>query len=338
MSLEEKLEQHEIDVRLVVNSHVHLPQSLTVDRLMSRPADHHTLLPLDILKNTLPLIKISNFLRQTSAAQGMSVLLPVERHNIHGEESLLYCSNQHVLQLAQTHPDQFVPFGSLDLSADDAPIHVEKLADAGILGIKYHAVEGYPLVREGKVTPNVADTFEVMQQRNLPLTVHLGDTPFPGVDLENARPTMLIPIAKAFPKLRLMITHFATPLHLEAFWVASCFDNVFYDTAEYPLYWTANRLNPYGPLLSPLHTQRIGSHKIVYGTDFPMPTLTLRHGKIELEVHRLSYYLEKFLDLPRSYFSTTEKRQILCENVFHYLGRSREEIIQNNSSIRMDGA
>lgn len=91
---------------------------------------------------------------------------------------------------------------------------------------------------------------------------------------------MLIPIFNKFPKLRIMLTHFGTPLHMEAFWVASRYENAFMDTAEYLIYWKPHPDNPYGPLLSPLHTKRIGYQKFIFGTDFPMPTLKEIGGKM----------------------------------------------------------
>ena len=332
MQLESLYEKYDLDSRLIVNSHVHLPQFSAGTSLPSAE-DGHALLPQSLVRDTLALIEPETYLEVSRPQQGISVLLPVERHNIHGEASLLYCSNQRILALAAAHPENFIPFCSLDMSSEDAPAVLDALHSSGMLGVKYHAVEGYPLVAEGRVLPNVARVLDRMQELNMPLTLHLGDTPFKGVDLENARPAMLIPIAKAFPRLRLMITHFGTPMHMEAFWVASCFDNVFYDTAEYPLYWQDHRLNPYGPLLSPLHTMRTGAHKIVFGTDFPMPTLVQRGDKVTLEKHDLSHYIGEFLSLPDLYFTADQKHDILCRNVFRYLGLSREEIVQRNRKI-----
>ena len=175
----------------------------------------------------------------------------------------------------------------------------------------------------------------VMEELRMPLVVHTGDTPFQHVNLEHADPKMLIPIANDFPKLNILITHFATPLHFDAFWIASRYDNIFMDTAEYPLYWTNHPLNPYGPLLSPLHTKRIGIHKFIFGTDFPMPTLVQNKNKIQSVSHHIGYYLNSLLDLPDEYLTPAEKKQILTQNVWSFLGKSRKEIIESNKKIEI---
>jgi predicted TIM-barrel fold metal-dependent hydrolase len=313
--------------REIVNSHVHLPE-LNSHLLDSLSNSNHSLLPKDIAMNTIPLIDPDNYIK-TIKYVGKSILLPIGIHNLLGDYCPIYASNKFILKLAEKYPNSIIPFGSLNLADKNASDTIKKLESKGIVGIKYHALEGYSLL-------DCSNALQTLEELNLPIVVHLGDTPFPKVNLDHARPSMIIPILNKFPKLRVMITHFGTPLHFEAFWIASRYENAFMDTAEYPLYWTPHPDNPYGPLLSPLHTKRVGMHKFVFGTDFPMPTLKQIDGKFKIIVHDVQEYLGAFLNLPDNYFTPEEKKSVLCENVWKFIGKSKHEVEDSNRNILVE--
>jgi predicted TIM-barrel fold metal-dependent hydrolase len=298
----------------VVNCHVHLPE-LNEGNIGFYNSEGHAMMPKAVLSATLPLLKPSTFIEKYRSILGRSIVLPVGAHNFDGKASPLYASNSYVLDLSHKFPESVIPFGSfpLNLSCSDIENALYDAKKDGIMGVKYHAVEGYAL-------KDCYDALGFLEELSLPLVVHLGDTPFEQVDLSNADPKMLIPIANKFPKLRMLITHFATPLHFDAFWVASRYKNIYMDTAEYPVYWTAHADNPYGPLLSPLHTKRVGVDKIIFGTDFPMPTFEKTPSGYITRVHNLEHYLLSFLELPKSYFTDNEKKQVLCDNYKKFLG------------------
>jgi len=323
-NLIKKLQSKDINPADIIDIHVHLPllNEQNTEQVVENP---HALIPADIVKETFGIVEPEIFIENYNSIIGGIGLLPVEGHNLYGESSPMFSPNSRVLDLAKKFPDFIIPFASVNMKEKDSPDRIRELFDRGIAGIKYHALEGYSL-------SDCDHALEAIAGLNLPLIVHLGDTPFPHVDLNDAHPGILIPIANKFPNLRMLITHFATPLHNEAFWIASRYENIYMDVAEYPVYWSPHPLNPYGPLLSPLNTKRVGVHKFVFGTDFPMPTLKLDNGTVKAYVHDIAYYLESFLDLPDNFFSDKEKNLILTKNVWDFLGRTREEICNRNRS------
>ncbi len=323
----EKLNRYDIDPFDVIDIHVHIPELNNDTRkiLVEHP---HSLIPADVVKETFGDLNIESFRKKFGEILGACALLPVEEHNIFGKACPVYCSNTTVLKYARQYPEFIIPFGSVNLQDENSKEQLKKLHQKGIIGIKYHALEGYAL-------SDCYPALEELEKLKMPLVVHTGDTPFQNVDLNHANPLMLIPIANDFPKLNILITHFATPMHNEAYWIASRYDNIFMDIAEYPVYWTSDTLNPYGPLLSPLHTKRIGIHKFIFGTDYPMPTLVKQGNKIRTVSHDIGYYLSSLLDLPEEYLSPEEKKQIITQNVWSFLGKTRKEIIESNKRITL---
>ena len=324
-NLPEKLKRFDIDPADVIDIHVHIPElsDETKNLLLNQP---HSLIPANIVRETFEDLNFESFKNKFGNILGACALLPVEEHNIFGKACPVYCSNATVLKYAHQFPEFIIPFGSVNLQEKNIAEQLIQLKNKGIIGIKYHALEGYPL----SACYPALNTLEKLQ---MPLIVHTGDTPFQHVNLSHADPKMLIPIANDFPKLKILITHFATPLHNDAFWIASRYENIYMDTAEYPVYWTNHPLNPYGPLLSPLHTKRIGVNKFIFGTDFPMPTLAPVEKKIQSISHHIGYYMNSLLDLPVEYLTKAEKKQILTQNVWSFLGKSRKDIIENNKKI-----
>ncbi len=312
-----------------VNCHVHLPK-ITEELTGSYSSQDHSLLPPHLLQEILPTLDPDHFFAHNP---GMHCVLAVEDHNVLGRACPIYSPNDHVLGLARTYPERVIPFASIPMNEMDAGERIKDFQKRGFVGVKYHALEGYSLYE-------CKEALHTLEDLSLPIIIHLGDTPFPKVNLQHADPRQLINIANEFPHLRMLITHFGTPRHLDAFWIASRYENVYMDTAEYPLYWTPHDDNPYGPLLSPLHTKRIGTHKILFGTDFPMPTMVRNpsSGEVEIKVHEISHYIEEFLALPDHYFSREEKRAILCENIWQFLGKNKSQIFTINHNLKYGGS
>jgi predicted TIM-barrel fold metal-dependent hydrolase len=313
-----------IEEEQIVNIHVHLPL-LSGDLLQTYKEGDHSLLPADILEEIIPQLEPETYFKQF---KGISALYAIEKHNIFGKSCPIYSPNDYVLDICHKYPERVMPFGSLDLRSENIAEEISNIIHQGFIGIKYHALEGYSLEK-------CHEALSLLEKHELPLVIHLGDTPFPNVNLSNADPKNLIYIANKFPSLRMLITHFGTPLHHSAFWVASRYENVFMDTAEYPVYWVNGEDNPYGPLLSPLHTKRVGINKIIFGTDFPMPTLVQdsKTKQISLVNHDIHHYINSIKNLPDHYMNPQEKSEVLSENVWNFLGKQKQEIISCNKKI-----
>lgn len=328
MSLLNDLQRLEINPRDIVNCHVHLPPLHGEALQAAKQSKGHAMLPPDVVQRTIPLVDIEGFHDDNAGLFGSAAILPVGAHNIHGKASVLYTPNEHVLQACKAHPDFYVPFASTDLRAKDAREKIEDLYSKGFAGIKYHALEGYAIT-----DPGCRPTLEKMQELGMPVVMHTGDTPFPGTDLDHAHPREALRVANNYPDLRIMITHFATPYHLDAFAIASRYPNVYLDCAEFPVYWRAHPDNIYGPLLGPMNTRRIGIDKFVFGTDFPMPTFKWLGSRLETVIHSTREYLKAFVDLPGHYFTPAEKKAVLCENFWRFLGRTKAEVVRSNKRL-----
>ncbi len=327
--LQRALEAMRIPLQQIVNCHIHLPEINDLMLENASQSESHVMIPEKIIKDTIPLADPRSFYKKNSEFSGSAVILPVESHNIHGKGSFLYCSNEQVLKLAKRYPEFYIPFMSVNLTDKSAPNRIQELHTQGMQGLKHHAIEGYSLIN-----PLCEPSLKLLEQLEIPIVIHLGDTPFPGVNLEFADPKILITLSNKHPNLNILATHFATPLHNDLFWVASRYPNIFLDTAEFPCYWCSYPENPYGGLLNPLNTRRIGTHKIIFGTDFPMPTFRrTTTGKIEIVVHDPAEYLYEFLNLSDAYITIEEKKKILCENFWNFLRKTRSEVVSSNKKI-----
>jgi len=105
---------------------------------------------------------------------------------------------------------------------------------------------------------------------------HVGITPFGSqCRLSYANPILVDDVAVNFPNLRIMLTHLGTLWSNEAFMVVEKNKNVYIDTAAY--------LYEIEELLTKNLIKRIGSHKIIFGTDYPTP--------YEGQVHDISSFV-----------------------------------------------
>ncbi len=326
--LKQQLQEMQIAPQDIVNGHIHLPELNSEMLVKAQESEGHAMIPRNLVEETISLIDPRDFYRKNREFSGAAAILPVGEHNIHGKGSPLYCSNQRVLQLARRYPEFYIPFASINMTSETAPDQIQELRKSGMVGIKYHAIEGYSLLDSKCVA-----SLRMLEQLGMPLVIHLGDTPFQDVNLDHADPRILIQLANSFPKLRMLATHFATPLHNTLFWIASRYDTIYLDTSEFPCYWQSHPENPYGGLLNPLYTHRIGIHKYIFGTDFPMPTFRRTNTKIEIIAHDTADYLYEFIILPESYLTIEQKRQILCTNFWTFLGKSKPEVISSNQQI-----
>jgi predicted TIM-barrel fold metal-dependent hydrolase len=143
--------------------------------------------------------------------------------------------------------------------------------DMGMRGLKFH-----PPLQD--FYPNDEKFFHLYQAAvdwKIPVVFHVGTTPFGSLSkLSQANPLLIDDVAVTFPELRIVLTHLGTLWHNEAFMVVEKNPCVFIDTAAY-LYEIEH-------LLTADLIARIGENKIIFGTDYPMPSPPLRvHNMID---------------------------------------------------------
>ena len=177
------------------------------------------------------------------------------------------------------HPTRFLGFHVADPVGypDDGPELLEHVVrDLGFRGVK--VFPGY-----NNAYPNDARLFPLyaMAERlEVVVAVHTGYTvTHTGADayapLLAQYPLHLEQVAASFPRLRLIMTHFANPWAREAVQLMRKYDNVYADTAygAFPLSWKVDALvwaKNFGVL-----------HKVLFGSDYP-----LHSPEESLELHR----------------------------------------------------
>ena len=177
------------------------------------------------------------------------------------EAPIVYSSNEYVAKLCAAFPEQLIGFASVLPQRPDAVAVIEHAINGlGLKGIKFHP----PLQN---FYPNDERIFPIYQKAvdlNVPVVFHVGTTPFgPLARLDQANPLLLDEVACAFPKLRIMLTHLGTLWHNEAFMVTEKNSNVYIDTAAY--------IYEIRQILTMDLIERVGAHKFIFGTDYPMP-------------------------------------------------------------------
>lgn len=260
----------------MINAHVHL---IDVPTVMARAGDAF----VDYLKAipafadldaVLPMLSEDEVLRQMDEAG-------IERSILFALYCpLLYASNEFVRDACARHPDRFLGYASVDPHDEQAPAVLERaVREYGLRGLKLHPPlqDFYP--NDRKLWPLYAKADEL----GIPVVFHVGTTPFGHlVKLNQADPLLLDDVACAFPGLAIVLTHLGTLWHHASFMVVEKHPQVYIDTASYP-YEMVELLNEH-------LVQRIGAHKLLFGTDFPMP--------YEGRVHRMADFTDTLARLP----------------------------------------
>ncbi len=241
---------------------------------------------LEDLDSTLELLQPAALIAQMDEAGiSQSVLYAVDA-------PIVYASNDYVSHCCSLFPDRLIGFASVDPNAGEAAlVELERaVCGLGLKGLKLHPPLQHFFPNDQKVFP----IYELAAKLNIPVVFHVGTTPFgPLCRLSHADPILIDDVASEFPNLRIMLTHLGTLWHCEAFMVVEKNPNVFIDTAAY--------VSEIPQILTPELITRVGAHKIIFGTDYPMP-----YAK---QTHRMKDFVEaiRALGLPenvqRAFFS-----------------------------------
>lgn len=259
----------------IINAHVH---AIDLKGMVSRYPDLKLSSGISTLSNfeqTLPLLDPTVLLKQMDEAGiSRSVLFAADA-------PIIYASNEYVASLCKEYPDRFIGFASVDPKKDNSLDVLKKaIEDLGLKGIKFHPPLQNFFVNDHKIYP----IYDWAQKEDLPIVFHIGSTPFGSLcRLSQANPLLLDEIAVDFPYLKIVLTHLGTLWQDEAFMVVEKNPNVFIDTAAY--------LYEIGDIITENLISRIGEDKLIFGTDYPMPSPP--HA-----VHEMKAFVEKIKELP----------------------------------------
>ncbi|MDQ1619165.1 MAG: uncharacterized protein QOE19_1734 [Actinomycetota bacterium] len=109
-----------------------------------------------------------------------------------------------LLPLVEHNPQRFRPVANVNPHLH-FPLAAEarRQLDAGAAALKLHPVHGGFRCDDPQLYP----TYQLLEERGVPLVVHCGTSSFPGSVNEYADPALLLPVARHFPKLDIVLAH-----------------------------------------------------------------------------------------------------------------------------------
>ncbi|MEU8861762.1 amidohydrolase family protein [Streptomyces sp. NPDC050982] len=189
----------------------------------------------------------------------------LDRMDAAGVDMAMVCSlaqrieNDFISSLVAAHPDRFFGFGQVLPQADDAIEEIDRMADAGLVGLKLHpSLHGYHVADHGLLDP----LFEACARRGLMVLINALDDSF-------CAPLAIEEIARDHPQVPTVIAHMGAVWNVpEAIIVAERQPHVYLETSA--------------TLMSDVKRAyaRLGPEKILMGSEWPGSDFDLERMKI----------------------------------------------------------
>ena len=189
----------------------------------------------------------------------------LDRMDAAGVDMAMVCSlaqrieNEFIGKLVAAHPDRFLGFGQVLPQADDAIDEIDRMADAGLVGLKLHpSLHGYHVADHGLLDP----VFEACARRGLLVLINALDDAF-------CAPLAIEEIARDHPQVPTIIAHMGAVWNVpEAIIVAERQPHVYLETSA--------------TLMSDVKRAyaRLGPEKILMGSEWPGSDFDLERMKI----------------------------------------------------------
>ncbi|WP_168120485.1 amidohydrolase family protein [Paenibacillus sp. HB172176] len=172
--------------------------------------------------------------------------------------------NDYVADYVRSDSTRLFGFASVNPHDDDAPRQLEfAVRELGLCGLKLAPIYQNFYPDQKSYFPLYAKADEL----NIPILWHQGTSFVSQGFLDASRPAMLDPIARAFPKLRMIIAHLGHPWHGECVALVRKHPNLYTDLS-------ALGTRPWQFYNAMLHVMEYGiSHKVLFGTDYPFFTM-----------------------------------------------------------------
>jgi predicted TIM-barrel fold metal-dependent hydrolase len=178
----------------------------------------------------------------------------------------IYRSEEDIYKYVKKNPERIIGFGSINPKRPEEEIKakLKKIKQFGFKGIKLIPTFQFCKPSDERLDP----VYEYAQKEKLVILSHTGCDPeiweYPGF-CEDAKPTHLAEVAEKYPRLNIVGAHLGSySAQNPGIWfeemmqVASEHDNIYTDTSAVD------------PELVRRAVDRIGSDKIVYGSDYPV--------------------------------------------------------------------
>lgn len=171
--------------------------------------------------------------------------------------------NDYVAAYVSEHREKLIGFASVDPRDADAPAELRHaIENLGLEGLKLGPIYQHfdPL------SERAFAVYEVAQELGLPVIWHQGTTFVRDAPLEWARPITLDAVARAFPRLRIVIAHLGHPWMEEAMATIRKHPTLFSDISALE----SRPWQYYNGLVSAIEYGV--QDKILFGTDYPFST------------------------------------------------------------------
>lgn len=164
--------------------------------------------------------------------------------------------NDYIAEVVAAHPGLLYGFGAMNQDTPDKGNEVRRIRGLGLKGVKIHP----DIQRVAMNDPRFDDLYEALQEMDLVLMCHTGDTRY-----HNSNPPQLEDVLQRFPRLRVIGAH----LGYWSNWSEGAdrltgYDNLWVDCSS-SLY-----------AMSPGEARRVirayGADRVLFGSDFPMWT------------------------------------------------------------------
>jgi hypothetical protein len=166
-------------------------------------------------------------------------------------------ANQYVALSAKKYPDRIIPFARYNPWFEASVGLFERAIENGVKGLKLHPGDDVYDPDDAMVHP----LLELAEKFQIPVVLHTGGA---------SRPSMVGLVADRFPRVNFVLLHLRD-FHDHVFVAKKC-ENVFLETSQFlHLHRVARQV-----------IDKVGVHKIIWGTDVPYHFQEIEKRKIEL--------------------------------------------------------
>ena len=168
----------------------------------------------------------------------------------------------YLTQLAQSQPDRFVAFASVDPRRPEATALVKKaIEEWGAKGLKLHPTTGF-FPNEDSVYP----LYELCVAHDIPVLTHTGQIIAP-LKSRFANPIYVDDVVTDFPTLRIIMAHMSFGWWEQAMYMAATKPNLFLDCSG----WQPTAVAHFDVFARTLRRvmDQAGSERVLFGTDGP---------------------------------------------------------------------
>lgn len=172
--------------------------------------------------------------------------------------------NSYIAEYAQMYPDKVVGFACVDPNRPDAAQELEYcIKELNLKGLKLGPIYQHFHPHDEKMAYPV---YEMAQKLGIPIMWHMGTSFVQKGLLEYSRPSLLERIALDFPGLKMVIAHMGHPWEADTIVLIRKQPSIYADISA--LYYRPWQF--YNTMI--LAVEYKVTHKIFFGTDFPVTT------------------------------------------------------------------